>query len=187
MDKKPIEIFTALDLEMNQPSKKIIQIGACVGNISTGQIFEKLSVFVNPQERISSYITNLTKITQEDVDCGFTLEEAYRKLQKMHENYGSFVNAITWGGGDSQELLDQLKEENTNFEGWCFGRRWIDTKTLFVSWRIANGQQIQGGLKNACHKIGVTFQGPAHRADMDALNTFFAFKKMLEIIKCQPN
>ena len=83
MDKKPIEIFTALDLEMNQPSKKIIQIGACVGNISTGQIFEKLSVFVNPQERISSYITNLTKITQEDVDCGFTLEEAYRKLQKI--------------------------------------------------------------------------------------------------------
>lgn len=183
MSMKPIEVFTSLDLEMSQPSKKIIQIGACVGNINTGQIFEKLSIYVNPNEHISPYITNLTKITQQDVDNGLTLEEAYRKLQRMHENYDSFINPITWGGGDSQELLDQLKQENPNFEGWCFGRRWIDVKTLFVSWRLANKQPIQGGLAKSMTKVGLKFFGQKHNAQSDAENTFLMYIKMLEIMK----
>jgi inhibitor of KinA sporulation pathway (predicted exonuclease) len=180
---KPIEIFTALDLEMNQPSKKIIQIGACVGNIKTGQIFKKLSIFVNPNEHINPFITELTKITQEDVDNGYTLEEAYRKLQKMHENYGAFVNCATWGGGDSQELLQQLQQENPHFEGWCFGRRWIDTKTLFVSWRFSQGQPIQGGLAKSMTKVGLRFEGQKHNAMDDAVNTFKMYCKMLSLFK----
>jgi inhibitor of KinA sporulation pathway (predicted exonuclease) len=180
---KPIEIFTSLDLEMNQPSKKIIQIGASVGNIKTGQIFDKLSVFVNPHEHIAPFITELTKITQDDVNHGLELEEAYRKLQKMHENYSSFVNPITWGGGDSKELLDQLKQENPHFEGWCFGRRWLDTKTLFVSWRFANGQPIQGGLARSMTKVGLKFEGQKHNAMDDAINTFRMYIAMLAIMK----
>lgn len=178
-----IEVFTTLDLEMNQPSRKIIQIGACVGNIRTGQIYEKISLFVNPQETLQPFITDLTKITQEDVDNGYTLEEAYRKLQKMHENYGAFVNVITWGGGDSIELLTQLQQENSNFEGWCFGRRWIDTKTLYVSWRLANGKHVQGGLAKAMTKVDLRFEGQKHNATDDAVNTFRLYLKMLELLK----
>jgi inhibitor of KinA sporulation pathway (predicted exonuclease) len=180
---KPIEIFTSLDLEMNQPSKKIIQIGACVGNINTGQIFEKLSVFINPNERIAPFITELTKITQDDVNHGVTLEEGYGKLKRMHENYGAFVNAITWGGGDSSELAEQIKAENPHFEGWCFGRRWLDTKTLFVSWRFANGQPIQGGLARSMTKVGLKFEGQKHNAMDDATNTFRMYIAMLNLLK----
>ena len=175
-----IEVFTSIDLEMNQPSQKIIQIGACVGNIRTGQVFEKLSVFVNPLEKINPYITELTKITDSDVDHGLTLEEAYNKLRKMHENYSAFVNPITWGGGDSQEMLNQLKQENPNFEGWCFGRRWIDTKTLFVSWRFARGEPIQGGLARSMTKLGLKFEGQKHNATDDAVNTFRMYCAMLK-------
>ena len=71
---KPLEIFTSLDLEMNQPSRKIISIGVVVGNIRTGNILEKLNVFVNPREKLITRIKDLTKITQEDVDSGYTLE-----------------------------------------------------------------------------------------------------------------
>lgn len=180
---KPIEIFTSLDLEMNQPSKRIIQVGACVGSIRTGQIFEKFSVFVNPGEHLNPSITELTKITQDDVNHGFTVEEAYRKLQKMHENYGAFINPITWGGGDSQELLEQIKQENPHFDGWCFGRRWIDTKTLFVSWRFANGQPIQGGLARSMVKVGLKFEGQKHDAMDDAINTFRMYIAMLNLLK----
>jgi inhibitor of KinA sporulation pathway (predicted exonuclease) len=187
MGMKPIEIFTALDLEMNQPSKKIIQIGACVGNIVTGQIFEKLSVFINPHEQISTYITELTKITQDDVDNGISLEEGYRQLQTMHQKYGSFINSCCWGGGDSLELLNQLKEENPNFEGWAFGRRWIDVKTLFVSWRIANGQPIQGGLAKSMIKVGLKFCGTKHNALDDAVNTLSMFMAMLKLLKEKKN
>jgi inhibitor of KinA sporulation pathway (predicted exonuclease) len=179
----PIEIFMSLDLEMNQPSRRIIQIGACVGNIKTGAIFEKISLFVNPYERLNPYITDLTKITQEDVDNGYTLEEAYRKLQDLHSKYGAFINCITWGGGDSQELLTQLKEDNPSFEGWCFGRRWIDTKTLFVSWRFSQGQPIQGGLAKSMLKVGLKFEGQKHNATDDAVNTFKMYARMLRYMK----
>lgn len=180
---KPIEIFTSVDLEMNQPSGKIIQVGACVGNIVTGQIFDKLSVHVDPGEHLNPAITELTKITQEDVNHGLQLEEAYRKLQKMHENYGAFLNPITWGGGDSAELFAQIKRENPHFEGWCFGRRWLDTKTLFVSWRFANGQPIQGGLARSMTKVGLNFIGQKHNALDDAVNTFRMYMAMLSIMK----
>ena len=174
-----IEIFTSLDLEMNQPSGTIISLGAVVGNIDTGEILEKLSVIVNPKEQLSEFIIGLTGITQDQVNNGVTLEEAYLTLKAMHQKYNSFRNPITWGGGDSKEILDQLGMDQED-ENWCFGRRWIDAKTLFVSWRFANGLSIQGGLKNACNKIGVKFQGPAHRADLDALNTFHAYRVMLQ-------
>lgn len=183
MSMKPIEIFTSLDLEMNQPSEKIIQIGACIGNITTGAILDKISIFVDPGEPIAPFITELTKIRDEDVRNAGTLEEAYRKLQKMHENYGAFVNPITWGGGDSKELLQQMQKENPHFEGWCFGRRWIDTKTLFVSWRFANGQPIQGGLARSMTKVGLAFQGQKHNATDDAINTFRMYCSMLALMK----
>jgi inhibitor of KinA sporulation pathway (predicted exonuclease) len=184
---KPITIFTSLDLEMAQPSRKIIQVGACIGDISSGQILEKFSVFINPHEQLSKEIMDLTKISQKDVDSGLTLEQGYRKLQEIHEKHKAFVNAITWGGGDSQELLQQLQKENPEFNGWCFGRRWIDVKTLFVSWRLANRQPIQGGLAKSMLKIGLRFNGQKHNAMDDAANTFFVFYKMLCLMKKESN
>lgn len=192
---KSIEIFTSIDLEMNQPSRKIIQIGAIVGNIATGEILERFSVFVNPKEKLSEKIIKLTKITQKDVDNGFTLEEAYNQLRALHEKHNSFINPLTWGGGDSQELLNQLRKPliykilvllglKHNIElGWCFGRRWVDVKTLFVSWRFLNGKPIQGGLAKSMLKVGLKFQGQKHNATDDAENTFHIYRKMLSLFK----
>lgn len=192
---KPIVTFTALDLEMNQPSRKIIQVGAVVGNIETGQILDRFSVFVNPKEKIAKSITELTKITQEDVDNGLTLEEAYYQLRAFHEKHSSFINPITWGGGDSQEILNQLtkpllykllvffKLKDPIDFAWCFGRRWIDVKTMFVSWRFANRQQIQGGLAKSLLKVGLRFHGQKHNARDDAENTFHMYRRMLELFE----
>jgi inhibitor of KinA sporulation pathway (predicted exonuclease) len=181
---KPIEIFTSLDLEMNnKEGKKIIQIGAVVGNITTGEILETLSIIVNPKEQLTDFIIGLTGITQNDVDNGVTLEEAYLKLKEMHLRHKSFINCITWGGGDSHELAEQLLKENPNFTGWYFGRRWIDAKTLFVSWRFANGQPIQGGLARSMTKVGLKFKGRKHNALDDATNTFHMYRAMLGKLK----
>lgn len=193
---KPIEIFTSLDLEMNQPSRKIIQVGAVVGNINTGQILERFSVFVNPKEKIAPSITELTKITQKDVDNGLTLEEAYYQLKAIHEKHDSFVNPITWGGGDSQEIFNQLVDrsfldrlfvrinlKHRPEKDWCFGRRWIDTKTIFVSSRFANGKPIQGGLAKSLLKVGLRFNGQKHNALHDAENTFNMYRKLLDLLR----
>lgn len=180
---KNSRIFTAIDLEMNQPSNKIIQIGAVVGDIYTGDIIERLSIFINPKEQLDPRIIELTKIHQEDVNNGVTLEFGYNMLKNMHKANGSFCNPITWGGGDSIEILNQLKKENSNFEEWCFGRRWIDTKTIYITWRLSNQKPPTGGLSRAMANLGLSFKGQAHNALWDAENTFYTYVKLIYMMK----
>ena len=177
----PPKIFTALDLELNQNTvtgPKIIQIGAVVGNIETGEILEKLSVFINPNQQLEPFIIGLTKIKQETVDNGVTLLEGYEKLKEMHKKHNSFVNGVTWGQGDIKALTKEL-----GMDGLCFGRREIDVKTLYVTWRIANNSFPTGGLSRAMANLGLKFKGTAHRADDDAENTFITFKRLVEMYK----
>lgn len=178
------ENFMALDLEMNQPSQTIIQIGVSVGNIFTGEVLETKHWNIVTTEEIRQDIINLTGITQEMVNEGVFLDEAYAEVVAMHKKYDAFTNPITWGGGDSQELAKQLYEhiELNNLEKpkWVLGRRWIDVKTLYVSLAIANQRVFSGGLKVSMGKVGLKFEGDAHRADTDALNTFKMYKFLLD-------
>ena len=52
-------IFTSLDLELNKDpttGPKIIQIGAVVGDLVSGNIIEKFSVYVNPHQQLTPEI-----------------------------------------------------------------------------------------------------------------------------------
>jgi hypothetical protein len=50
------ELIVALDLELNQPSERIVQIGAVLGNVRTGEILSQFDAKVNPGEPFSSRI-----------------------------------------------------------------------------------------------------------------------------------
>lgn len=185
-----MKLFTAFDLECNQPSKKIIQIGAVVGDLDTGDIIDKMCITINPMEQLGMCeggdehersITDLTGITQAQVDAGVTLEYAYIKLNSFHSR--SFINPIVWGGGDARALREQLSPEIFKDFPWCFGRREIDVKTLFIAYQLANGKSKQAGLSKAMSKVGLSFRGHAHRADWDAENTWKMFVRMLELYK----
>lgn len=175
--KIPISLVTVIDLELNQPSQKIIQIGAVKGNIHTGEIIDDLMCIINPHEQISEYITNLTGITQERIDQGITLEKGYEYLKELHK--GSFINPVTWGGDDVKLIKEQLGK---SYDG-LFGRRYIDTKTLFVSMRMAKGEQIAGGLAASMRKVGLKFEGRKHDALDDAKNTFKIYCELLKYFK----
>ena len=170
----------SLDLEMNQPSESIIQIGCVVGNLASGEILEEYSQHIKIDETIAPFIIKLTGITQENVNNGITLEEAYTQLQALHTKYECFRNAICWGGGDSSELRKQLKLDDDIF---LFGRRWIDVKTVYISYRWASNLSHQAGLAKALLKIGMTFEGKKHNACDDARNTFYIYRELLEHFK----
>lgn len=176
------DIFTSLDLEMNQNSGSIIQVGAVIGNIKTGEILERINCIVNCKEQLDPKIVALTGITQEQHDSGMPLQYAYDILKEAHIRHNAMRNCITWGGSDSLELRQQLGLNDTNF---CFGRRWIDTKTLFQAYCLANNLKIQSGLKKSCRRMGVSFIGPAHDACQDAYNTFNLFRKMINLMKTE--
>lgn len=176
----------ALDLEMNQPSGKIIQIGACVGDLEAGTILATFSVFVNPYEQLAERITDLTGITQKQVDHGVSLLDAYLLLKQFHAQHGCFMNPVEWNGGDSILLKKQLKDEYPDFENfydWCFGRRYLDAKTLYQSYRVINGKPAAGGLARAMTKFGLAFKGAKHDARDDAVNTFRIFHKLVQYFK----
>lgn len=184
MNTTKTDILTFLDLEMNQPSNSIIQIGAVVANIKTGEILEELSVIINPKEVINPEIVKLTGITQDMVNAGIPIDEAYVQLADLHKKYDSFINLVTWGGGDSVALVDQLYgSEILKTVPNPFGRRWIDAKTVYVSYCIANGLDFRGGLAKSMTKLGLKFEGTKHNAVFDARNTFYMYKKLLELIK----
>jgi len=175
------ELFLSVDLEMNQPSGRIIQIGAIVGNIYTGEVLERFSRFVDPNEPLTEFIINLTGIKQAEIDSeGVTLPEAYLDLVALHKRHKTFCNPITWGGGDIETIREQLGPDHKG--PWPFGRRWIDVKTLYISHRLSKKAFFVGGLAKSMTRVGLAFNGSKHNALADAENTFLMYCRLLSII-----
>lgn len=173
-----IKNFISLDLEMNQPSGKICQIGAVVFTLEPFNILETLDIIVNPQEEITEYITKLTGITNEKAKNGPDLLTAYNKLCELKIKHNCESYPITWGGDDSKCLREQV-----NVEKFIFGRRFFDTKTLYQTYRLANGEKTQSGLSKSMAKCGLQFVGPKHDAKWDAFNTATFFKFLSDKMK----
>ena len=171
----------ALDLELNQPSNKIIEIGACVFELEPFSIIEELSAIVNPEEPLNPYIIKLTSITQEMVDQGTDLQIAYGKLCMLVVKHNALTTPVVWGCGDSPCLQKQVAVGNPS--PFIFGRREFDTKTLYQSYRLANNLKTQSGLSKSMAKCGINFQGVKHRAVDDARNTAIFFKFLTDKLK----
>lgn len=178
------------DLELNQPSNKIIQIGWCVGETNNGNIYVRKDMHVNPHEELSDFIKKLTGITQEQVELGYPLDHVYRVMCQDHKAMGCFVNPAVWGTGDSYTLRKQLQDESrlyTQIEyddaKWPLGRRTIDVKTLYQAYRTANNQGLSSGLAKSMRNLGLQFEGKKHSAQADAVNTFRVYCKLLDYFR----
>lgn len=172
--------FLALDLEMNQPSGRIIQVGIALGGADQSPAeYTVRQWLVDPGEPISAEITALTGIADADIQAGAVpWARVAAELGELANQPGVFVNPVTWGGGDSELLLSRFKNQAVAFPH--FGRRWIDVKTLHVMLSLAQGKSAKGGLSSVMGRYGLRFQGQAHRADVDAYNTLLLFFKLLE-------
>lgn len=179
----PAAPYVALDLEFNQPSQRIIQVGAVIGRIDSGEVLSRFSVFVNPEEPLSPRISELCGITPETLAVAGTLPQAYEQLTDWLAPFAQErrLNPLTWGGADAHTLRDALGYDDGSVG--LFGRRWVDVKTVFTAWQDAQGLSPNGGLAPSMKRMGLVFQGRKHNATDDALNTFRMYVRLLQALR----
>lgn len=177
-----------LDLEMNQPSGKIIQIGAAVINAMTFDVKpEKFSVFINPKEELNKEIVELCSITQEMVNSGYNIVDGVDMLLQFKKKYKCSKNIIAWGGtiyGGNDVLKLKQSAEQAGYPKEIldknFGYRYVDVKSLYQLWATANQKNKNVGVGQASEIIGLgRFNGIMHRADDDAYNTALIYSLLL--------
>jgi inhibitor of KinA sporulation pathway (predicted exonuclease) len=175
-------IYVALDLEMNQPSGRIVQLGLAAGDLATGQLVGTFNQYVNPGEPLSAEIAQLCQIEESTLDGAPALDAAFAQLRTWLADFAQTrqLNPLTWGGGDAQTLREQLGMSD---EGWPFGRRWVDVKTVFVAYQNSRGKNHFGGLSSSMRKVGLRFEGQKHHARDDAINTWRMYVRLLELIR----
>lgn len=163
-----------IDLEMNQPSRKIIQIGAVIGDLESGVIIKTLRLFVNPLEPLNPRISKLTGIEASQlksplIETVFSLETFIKQNQIENE-------PLIWGTSDITELRKQILEGDPNRDVGFLGKSWIDVRSLFFLAARRRGLPEKVNLLSAMKSCGILFSGRPHDALSDARNTFiFAY------------
>ena len=94
----PLHQILVIDIEAtcwegNPPpdqENEIIEIGLCVVEPYTGNRVEKKSILVRPERsQVSTFCTQLTSLTQGQVDGGISFQKACQILQDMYHSKDS--------------------------------------------------------------------------------------------------
>lgn len=173
-----------LDLELNQPdpnipeaTETIIQLGWAIFNGDTAICVGQDTDYITVNQRITPFIQELTGITDTDIiSRGITLEQSIRKLEKAMKTHQCFRHIITWGTGDIPAIFKEIRTNKIT-------RRYLDAKAIYQAWRLANNQSYKGGLIKAAEVLGITFEGRAHNAGVDAYNTGLVFIELIRKLK----
>lgn len=152
---------------------EIIEIGLCTLVPATGERVEKRSILVRPERStVSPFCTNLTTLTQEQVDTGIPFPEAcailaneYRGRQRVWASYGDF---------DRQQFEKQCAARNVPYP---FGPSHLNVKTLFT---LLRRMRHDVAMSQAMELMGLTLEGTHHRGHDDAWNIALLLAKLLE-------
>lgn len=165
-----------LDLELNQPSQKIIEIGAVALDVKSGEILDEFHRFVNPEEPLDSYIKSLTGITQAQVDAGMGIKLALEQL-------GCWFYSKTVGAWGDDAFIVNQQARDLELMDWPRGLRCYDLLPMADVLRCAIPNAGGGGLSKTLETFGIPFEGRPHRALDDAKNTAFLVNRLVSMVK----
>ncbi|MCX7172851.1 MAG: exonuclease domain-containing protein [Proteobacteria bacterium] len=188
-------LVVTLALEFNHPSKKVIQIGAVLGDLQMGDIVSRFSCYVNPDEVMNPNSAILAGITQETLEAAPDIEGAYLQMAdwlKPHESNRSLI-PLVWGGKDNEALCKALGLKPSDAE-WCFGPRSTDIKRMYalcrgypwlITFLMSFGLEsmLVGTLASCVEKLGMTFEGTPYNALHNAENAFHVYIALIRQIQ----
>ena len=150
---------------------EIIEVGVAPLDLRTLEVGEKSSIVVRPKEStISEFCTELTTLTQGDVDSGVSFAEACSQLTQSHRSRARVW--ASYGDYDRRMFAEQCERAGVQYP---FGDHHINVKTLFA---LSRGRSPVG-MKAACELAGHELEGTHHRGDDDAWNTAHVLATLL--------
>ncbi len=151
---------------------EIIEIGICPIDTESGDVLEAKSIIVKPKNsKVSKFCTELTTLTQEDVDSGISFKDAcnvlvneYRSKKYVWASYGYY---------DKTQFETQCKRENVEYP---FSKAHINVKILFAL-RYSLRKDI--GMEQALKLLNMPLVGTHHRGVDDSRNIANILSKIL--------
>lgn len=142
---------------------EIIEIGVCVVDLDRRERGERRSILVRPRRsRVSAFCTELTGLTQSEVDTGVDFAEACtllrRDLRADSRAWGS------WGDYDRKQFERQCAAGRVAYP---FSSRHRNLKAEFTE-RL--GLRKRPGMAQALTLAGLPLEGRHHRGVDDAWN-----------------
>lgn len=157
---KLIQDLIIIDLEMDQPSGKIIEIGA-VFLSRDFRLCESFQSLVCIGEPINPEITALTGITDEMLDPMPPLKVVFEDFCRWTSSYRNFAFA-SWGGGDVKVLHHQAHR-------WPFRSLEYDVRSMAAMGCALMGTRPKNNsLQKFLDARKIEFIGRKHRAYDDA-------------------
>jgi inhibitor of KinA sporulation pathway (predicted exonuclease) len=142
---------------------EIIEIGLCVLDVATGQRLENPSILVRPEHsKVSSYCTQLTTLTQQDVDGGMPFPEACHRLQQRYHSRQRLW--ASYGDYDRRQFQRECSAHGIDYP---FGDGHLNVKSLVA---VVNNLRHETPLDEAMAMYGFPLEGTHHRGADDAWN-----------------
>jgi inhibitor of KinA sporulation pathway (predicted exonuclease) len=153
-------------------TSEIIEIGVCLLRVADGVRSSREGILVVPQRsRVSEFCTQLTTLTQEQVDGGCSFEEAcrllvsnYRTRERTWASYGDF---------DRRIFERQCRETGVTYP---FGPTHLNVKNLFA---LTRALKREVGMAEALKHLHLPLEGTHHRAEDDAWNVAAVLAEIL--------
>jgi inhibitor of KinA sporulation pathway (predicted exonuclease) len=141
----------------------IIEIGLTPLELSTGRRLEKRSILVRPERsKVSPFCTQLTTLTQEQVDAGIAFKDACKILEA--EYHAPERLWASYGDYDRRQFEKQCREQGVRYP---FGPSHLNVKTLFA---VGRALPTEVGLPQAMALLNLKLEGTHHRGHDDAWN-----------------
>jgi inhibitor of KinA sporulation pathway (predicted exonuclease) len=142
---------------------EIIEIGLTVVDIEARERVSKNRILVRPEHStVSAFCTELTSLTQTEVDSGVSFAQACAMLSDEFE--AGQRGWASWGDYDRKQFLRQCEATDVPYP---FGARHINAKAAHAD---AFGLRRRLGMAQALAMAELPLEGRHHRGDDDAWN-----------------
>ena len=142
-------------------------------DVDSRERLERESVLVRPERsRVSAFCTELTTLTQEQVNAGISFTEACALLRDRFSSQERVW--ASFGDYDRKQFAQQCRSWHVEYP---FGEEHLNVKAQFGRvWKLSRAP----GMSRAMQTLKMPLEGTHHRGGDDAWNIAAILAKMLE-------